>query len=260
MKNPNTEPLVATQELNLSFGSAHILKDVSVSLPHNRTVGLVGESGSGKSTLAKAIVGMNRISSGKLMIAGEDMSHPTPAQRKQLYRQIQYVPQDPYSSLNPRRTIGQTMAEALDPMRANPRKHAKEISEALGAMQLDSQSASRYPHEFSGGQRQRIAIARALIVKPKLIVADEITSALDVSVQAEVIRILQELREDMDYSMLFITHNLAVAQAVCDEVVVMLKGQVVESGATQEVFSRPKEEYTRKLLNSVPGAPGFSLV
>lgn len=254
-------PIVSTGNLSLCFGATQVLHDVSMSVPRGHTVALVGESGSGKSTLAKAIVGMHRISSGRLEVAGQDISRPTRAQQRRLFRQVQYIPQDPYASLNPRRTIGQTLAEAIDPVRANPAAHRQAIAAALETMQLEEQIARRYPHELSGGQRQRVAIARALAVQPQLIVADEITSALDVSVQAEVIGLLTQLREQrQEYSMLFITHNLAVAQQVCDEVVVMLHGRVVESGPIGQVFANPREDYTRILLDSVPGAPGFSLV
>ncbi|TLK51961.1 ABC transporter ATP-binding protein [Glutamicibacter sp. V16R2B1] len=253
-------PIVAAKDLSLGFGAVQVLHEVSIDVPQGRTVALVGESGSGKSTLAKAIVGMHRISSGRLQVAGQDISRPTRSQQRRLFRQVQYIPQDPYASLNPRRTIGQTLAEAIDPVRANPAAHRQAISQALDTMQLEEQIARRYPHELSGGQRQRVAIARALAVQPQLIVADEITSALDVSVQAEVIGLLARLRaQHREQSMLFITHNLAVAQQVCDEVVVMLHGRVVESGPIDEVFGNPRENYTRTLLDSVPGAPGFTL-
>ncbi|WP_029090032.1 ABC transporter ATP-binding protein [Brevibacterium album] len=252
--------VVRARSLDLSFGAHHVLRSIDLDVVRGRVVGLVGESGSGKSTLAKAIVGMHRIDGGALEVVGEDVSRPRRAQRRALHRRIQYVPQDPYSSLNPRRTIGQTLAEAFDPARGTPHSRADAIASALADVQLDPEAASRYPHEFSGGQRQRIAIARALAVAPELIVADEITSALDVSVQAEVVRLLAELRaKGADHSMLFITHNLAVAQAVCDDVVVMRRGQIVETGAIDRVFAAPAQEYTRTLLDSVPGAKGFAL-
>ncbi|ALJ20349.1 ABC transporter ATP-binding protein [Microbacterium sp. No. 7] len=251
--------IVSCRDVQLHFGAAHVLKDVTLGIPVGRTVGLVGESGSGKSTLAKAIVGMNRISSGSLVVAGHDISRLRGRERRRLFREVQYVPQDPYSSLNPRRRVGQTLAEAIDPSRADFRRHREEVERMLEAMWMTASDAGKYPHEFSGGQRQRIAIARALLVQPRLIVADEITSALDVSVQAEVVRLLQELRGRREHSMLFITHNLAVAQEVCDDVVVMLSGRVVETGPVESVFNDPRHEYTRRLLDSVPGAPGFSL-
>ncbi|WP_291799485.1 ABC transporter ATP-binding protein [Brevibacterium sp.] len=252
--------VVRTRALNVSFGSHHVLRDIDLEVERGRVVGLVGESGSGKSTLAKALVGMLRIDSGQLEVVGEDVARPRRAQRHALYRRVQYVPQDPYSSLNPRRTVGQTLAEAFDPRRGSVRSHAAQIARVLAEVQLDPELAGRYPHEFSGGQRQRIAIARALAIGPELIVADEITSALDVSVQAGVVRLLAELREKgADHSMLFITHNLAVAQEVCDDIVVMRHGRIVETGSVDSVFAAPAEEYTRTLLDSIPGAKGFAL-
>lgn len=259
-EHPGRDLVVRARSLDLSFGAHHVLKDVSVDVRRGRVVGLVGESGSGKSTLAKAIVGMNRIDEGELEVVGEDVSRPSRAQRHRLYRRVQYVPQDPYSSLNPRRTIGQTLAEAFEPNRRTARGRTDLIAEVLTRVQLDPSLASRYPHEFSGGQRQRIAIARALAVGPELIVADEITSALDVSVQAEVIRLLADLRlKGADHSMLFITHNLAVAQVVCDDIIVMRHGRIIETGPVDAVFADPADQYTRTLLDSVPGAKGFSL-
>ncbi|WP_246475903.1 ABC transporter ATP-binding protein [Brevibacterium renqingii] len=251
--------IVRARELNLSFGHHHVLKDIDLDIPRGRVVGLVGESGSGKSTLAKALVGMNRISSGSLTVAGTDLARASRRARHALYRRIQYIPQDPYSSLDPRRTIAQTLAEAFAPKSGSPRTYAEAIAAVLESVQLPASAAERYPHEFSGGQRQRIAIARALAVGPELFVADEITSALDVSVQAEIIRLLARLREgDAEHSMVFITHNLAVAQAVCDDIVVMRAGRIVETGELDRVFAAPQAEYTRTLLDSVPGGKGFT--
>ncbi|MCX2746857.1 ATP-binding cassette domain-containing protein [Arthrobacter sp. MI7-26] len=253
------QPAALISSLNVSFGAAHVLKDVSMEIPSQSVVGLVGESGSGKSTLGKTLVGINTPSSGQILIHGEDFTRMHGRRRQELRREVQYIPQDPYSSLSPRRTTGQTLAEALDPVGANPLERQEEISEALLSVKLDPSAADKYPHEFSGGQRQRIAIARALMLKPRLIIADEITSALDVSVQAEIIRLLQGMRETVDSSMLFISHNLAVVQQLCDHVVVMYRGEIVEHGPIGEVYNDPAHHYTRKLLSSVPGAPGFNL-
>jgi ABC-type oligopeptide transport system ATPase subunit len=252
-------PAAQVEDLHVRFGPAHILRGVSMTIPQQSVVGLVGESGSGKSTLGKALVGINKAAGGRMLIAGNDVTHLRGRHRHALRRTLQYVPQDPYSSLSPRRTVGQTLAEALDPAGANPEKHWSTISKALEAVRLDPSSAEKYPHEFSGGQRQRIAIARALALEPKLIIADEITSALDVSVQAEILRLLQGMRSTVDSSMLFISHNLAVVQQLCDFVVVLYRGEVVEQGTIAEVYGNPQAEYTQKLLSSVPGAPGFSL-
>jgi ABC-type oligopeptide transport system ATPase subunit len=253
-------PLAASvRNLDVSFGAAHVLKDVTLAVPGRSVVGLVGESGSGKSTLGKTLVGINKPSSGEIFIGNEDFTRMQGKRRQQMRREVQYIPQDPYSSLSPRRTAGQTLAEALDPHGADPREHRDAIAAALERVKLDSSAATKYPHEFSGGQRQRIAIARALMLEPKLVIADEITSALDVSVQADVIRLLQDIRGTVDSAMLFISHNLAVVQQVCDEVVVMFQGRIVEQGPIDTVYRDPQHDYTRKLLASVPGSPGFAL-
>ncbi len=245
--------------LNVSFGAAHILKDVTMSVPAGTVVGLVGESGSGKSTLGKTLVGINKPTSGEVRIGAEDFTKMHGKRRQQMRREVQYIPQDPYSSLSPRRTSGQTLAEALDPVGANPTEHRDVIATALARVKLDPSAAEKYPHEFSGGQRQRIAIARALMLKPKLVIADEITSALDVSVQAEIIKLLQSMRGTVDSAMLFISHNLAVVQQVCDQVVVMYQGRIVEQGPVDSIYRDPQHDYTRKLLTSVPGSPTFTL-
>jgi ABC-type oligopeptide transport system ATPase subunit len=245
--------------LNVSFGAAHILKDITMSVPAGTVVGLVGESGSGKSTLGKTLVGINKPASGEVWIGAEDFTRMHGKRRQQMRREVQYIPQDPYSSLSPRRTTGQTLAEALDPVGADPTEHRDVIAAALARVKLDPSAAEKYPHEFSGGQRQRIAIARALMLEPKLVIADEITSALDVSVQAEIIKLLQSMRGTVDSAMLFISHNLAVVQQVCDQVVVMYQGRIVEQGPINSVYRNPQHDYTRKLLASVPGSPTFTL-
>jgi len=240
--------------LTVRFGLVTALDDVSVTVPSGHTVGLVGESGSGKSTLARAILGIVPIAGGRVLLDGTDVNGLGRRDRRAFLRRVQLIPQDPYSSLNPRRTVGQTLAEALDPAHARVRRHQAEIEKALTDVALPADAADRYPHEFSGGQRQRIAIARALVTRPEVVIADEITSALDVSVQAEVLALLDRLRHELALTMLFISHNLAVVEQVSDEVVVLHHGHVVESGAVGDVFTRPTAEYTRALLAAVPGA------
>ncbi|MGB3441912.1 MAG: ABC transporter ATP-binding protein [Actinophytocola sp.] len=248
----------SVEDLTVRFGrgagAVTALDDVSVTVPDGHTVGLVGESGSGKSTLARAILGIVPIAGGRVLLDGTDVSGLGRRDRRAFLRRVQLIPQDPYSSLNPRRTVGQTLAEALDPAHARVRRHREEIEKALTDVALPTDAADRYPHEFSGGQRQRIAIARALVTRPEVVIADEITSALDVSVQAEVLALLDRLRHELALTMLFISHNLAVVEQVSDEVVVLHHGQVVESGAVGDVFTRPTAEYTRALLAAVPGA------
>lgn len=257
------ESRLSVQNLNVTLGSGthaiQILDNISFDVPAGTTVGLVGESGSGKSTIAKTIVGINKVSAGEILFNGRDISHAGRVERGELRRQIQMIPQDPYSSLDPRRTIQQTLAEALDPQRARVAPHRARILELLDMVSLGASSAERYPHEFSGGQRQRIAIARALAVRPQLIVADEITSALDLSTQAEVLELFEDLRRELGLTVLFVSHNLAVVKQVSDHVLVLLHGKIVEQGQVDEVFSHPRHPYTMKLLDSVPGRPGFSI-
>jgi peptide/nickel transport system ATP-binding protein len=229
------------------------LDDVSVAVQAGTTLGIVGESGSGKSTLAKTIVGIHRPSGGRILLDGADITAPDRRTRQSLRRRIQLIPQDPYSSLDPRRRIGETLAEAIDPRRAQPRRHNAEISRLLELVALPTATAERYPHEFSGGQRQRIAIARALAVRPELIIADEVTSALDVSTQAEVLSLLEDLKNNLGLTLVFISHNLAVVQRLSDTVLVLLHGRAVERGNAADIFQRPQHDYTRTLLESVPG-------
>ncbi|MBC9936222.1 ABC transporter ATP-binding protein [Leucobacter sp. cx-87] len=254
---------LSVQHLDVTLGSGthaiQILDNISFEVPAGTTVGLVGESGSGKSTIAKTIVGINKVSAGEILFNGRDISHAGRAERGELRRQIQMIPQDPYSSLDPRRTVQQTLAEALDPQRARVTPHRARILELLDMVSLGAASAERYPHEFSGGQRQRIAIARALAVRPQLIVADEITSALDLSTQAEVLELFEGLRRELGLTVLFVSHNLAVVKQVSDHVLVLLHGKIVEQGEANDVFTHPRHPYTTKLLDSVPGRPGFSI-
>ena len=246
-------------DLGHGFGTARVLSGIDVAVQRGSAVGVVGESGSGKSTLAKTIVGIHRPASGSIVFDGTELTGASRRSLQALRRRLQYIPQDPFSSLDPRRTIGQTLAEAIDPVFARLRQHRARIDEALEAVALGADAVDRYPHEFSGGQRQRIAIARALVVNPEVIIADEITSALDVSTQAEILKLLARLRRELGLTMLFISHNLAVVEELCDQVVVLLHGEVVERGATADLFADPREPYTRKLLESVPGGPAFDI-
>jgi peptide/nickel transport system ATP-binding protein len=226
---------------------------VSLKVPRGHSLALVGESGSGKSTLVRCIVGLETPDSGEILLDGENIAGLSRKQMRPYRHLVQMVFQDPYASLNPRHRVGDIIA--LGPIqRGTPKEEAWiEARELMTLVDLQADAVDRYPHEFSGGQRQRIGIARALAMKPDLILADEPVSALDVSVQKQVLDLLDELRQSLGLSMLFITHDLRVAAHVCDDVLVMRHGEIVERGSTAEIFANPRHEYTRQLLDSVPG-------
>ena len=230
------------------------LDDVSFTLHAGRSLGIVGESGSGKSTLARLVMALEAPSAGRVLLDGQDLNTLSPAELRRTRSKVQMVFQDPYGSLDPRRTVGQTVAEPLAVLhgasRSEQRTRAGETLEAVGLRAAD---LAKYPHEFSGGQRQRIAIARALITRPKLIVADEPVSALDVSVQAQVLNLMQDLQDQFGVTYLFISHDLAVVDLVCDEVIVLNQGLIVERGSPDQLFTDPQHPYTRRLLAAVPG-------
>ncbi|MCW4385936.1 ATP-binding cassette domain-containing protein [Salinibacterium sp. SYSU T00001] len=254
-----TDLMLDVRGLDVTFGSTTVLHGVDVTLAKGRTVGVVGESGSGKSTLAKVLVGSVRPSAGHVDVDGVDLVNHEHTSMRRYRRRVQMIPQDPYSSLSPRRTIGQTLAEAINPIRSRVSDHRDLIASWLERVGLTPDMMHRYPHEFSGGQRQRIAIARGLIIDPDFVIADEITSALDVSVQAQILELLAEIKESLGITMMFISHNLAVVQRVSDEVLVLYQGRVVEAGPVEEIYANPQHWYTRRLLDADPGSPGFSL-
>jgi peptide/nickel transport system ATP-binding protein len=236
----------------------HAAKKINLELKRESSLALVGESGSGKSTLARCIIGLESVDSGLIEIDGERISGRTRAELRPFRKHVQMVFQDPYASLNPRQRVGDIIA--LGPM-LNGVSREQAIAEArelLHLVGLKPDAVDRYPHEFSGGQRQRIGIARALAVKPKLIVADEPVSALDVSVQKQVLELLNDLRKSFGLSMLFITHDLRVAATVCEEIAIMQRGEIVERGATAEIFAAPSHSYTRSLFDAVPGREWIS--
>lgn len=257
------DAIVSVRDLSVVFGAGsrrhEALRSVSFDISRGQSLGLVGESGSGKSTLAKTMVGINRIAAGSITIDGRPVGARHAAPREERKRLVQMIPQDPYSSLDPRQTVGQVLAEALDPIGANVRQHRTQILSWLDRVRLPASAAEKYPHEFSGGQRQRIAIARALCVEPRLVIADEITSALDLSVQAEILELLADLRREVEFTMLFISHNLAVVRQVCDDVLVLYLGEALELGPVDEVFHSPRSAYTQKLLAAMPGSPTFRI-
>jgi peptide/nickel transport system ATP-binding protein len=238
------------------FGAKALVQavhDADFTLRKGETLGLVGESGSGKSTLARCVVKLVEPEVGNILFHGEDLRPLSRAAWKPYRKRIQMIFQDPYASLNPRRKVGDIIAEG-PVTHGTPRAEAlARAKDLLRLVQLDPGAMDRYPHEFSGGQRQRIGIARALAMEPELLIADEPVSALDVSVQAQVLDLLAEIRRRLGLTMLFITHDLRVAAQVCDRIAVMQKGAIVEQGPTAEVFGSPRHAYTRQLLESIPG-------
>ncbi|MFF2451723.1 ABC transporter ATP-binding protein [Isoptericola sp. NPDC058082] len=240
--------------LKRTVGQVQAVDGVSLALRRGRTLGLVGESGSGKSTLARVLVGIEKPTRGQVLVDGEDVSTMSRAARRELRRNVQMVFQDPYTSLNPRMSVGEIVAEPFrihrDAVPAGGRRRA--VAELLELVGLDPDHAHRYPHQFSGGQRQRVGIARALAVKPRVLVCDEPVSALDVSVQGQVINLLEDLQDELGLAYLFIAHDLAVVQHIADEVAVMYLGRVVEEGDRPAVYDDAHHPYTRALLSAVP--------
>ena len=227
-------------------GRIEALAGVSLEVAAGRNFGIVGESGSGKSTLARIIMGLEQPDSGTMRVLGQDLAALPPARLRALRPSFQMVFQDPYGSLDPRQTVGKIISEPL--AGATP----EQVREALESVALRAADAQKYPHEFSGGQRQRIAIARALITRPQLIVADEPVSALDVSVQAQVLNLFQDLQAAYGLTYVFISHDLAVVAHMCKEVAVLYRGRIVERGPAALVFARPAHPYTLNLLEAVP--------
>ncbi|QCO18115.1 ABC transporter ATP-binding protein (plasmid) [Azospirillum brasilense] len=227
--------------------------DLSLTIHQGETVGLVGESGSGKSTLGRSIVGLIKPDSGKILFEGVDLLSLSRPAFRPYRRHVQMVFQDPYASLNPRHTVGDIITQGPVAFGEDRHKALDKAKALLKLVGLDASAAERFPHEFSGGQRQRISIARALALEPKLLIADEPVSALDVSVQAQVLDLLEDLRHRLNLSMLFITHDLRIAAQICDTIAVMQKGRIVEIGPAKEVFGNPQHAYTRTLLDAIPG-------
>jgi len=228
--------------------------DVSFTVEAGSTVGLVGESGSGKTTIGRTILKLAAATAGQILFDGRDILPMPESEFRPLRRQIQMIFQDPFGSLNPRMTIFSIVGEALEihfrEMTAADRRDR--VAELLRQVGLQPEMMNRYPHEFSGGQRQRIGIARALAVKPRFIVCDEPVSALDVSVQAQIINLLQDLQEELGLTYLFIAHDLAVIEHISDHVLVMYRGKIVESASAEAIYANPQHEYTRRLLAAIP--------
>ncbi len=258
------DPILTVEGLNktfstgsgMLFGKRRVVKavqDVNFQLYAGETIGIVGESGSGKSTVGRCLVRLLDPDSGRVMVDGADIAHMSGAELRDQRRKLQMIFQDPFSSLNPRARVSRILTEGLiayGTPKPEARARARELLDLVG---LDASALRRFPHEFSGGQRQRIGIARALALDPRIIIADEAVSALDVSIQAQVLDLLADLKTRLDLSMLFITHDLRVAARVCDRIIVMQKGRIVEAGPAGKVLHNPDNEYTQSLLDAIPG-------
>jgi peptide/nickel transport system ATP-binding protein len=251
-------PLIEVRNLKKYFGSGtrpvRAVDDVSFAIRPGETLGLVGESGSGKSTIGRTVLRLIERTDGQVLYRGDDLAGLSSERMRKMRSKLQIIFQDPYASLNPKMRISAILGEALATHGLHPGKAARErrIAELLETVGLRAEHANRFPHEFSGGQRQRIGVARALAVEPEFIVADEPLSALDVSIQSQVINLLADLRERLSLTMLFISHDLDVVEYLCDRVVVLYLGKVMEVASTAELYARPMHPYTRALLAASP--------
>lgn len=249
----NADAILSIRQLHASYGDTEILHDVNLDIAPGACVALVGESGSGKTTLAKAIAGLHHQRTGTIVFKGRELDAAARSRTPETRRLIQYIFQNPYASLSPRRTIGSIIAQPLRLLTdLDKRQRHIHIAEALERVSLRPELVDRYPDELSGGERQRVAIARALAVNPEVVLCDEVTSALDVSVQALVLTMLRNLQRELGLSLLFTTHNLAVVTTIADEVIVLQEGHVVERGPVDQVLSAPRHPYTRSLIGDSP--------
>ncbi|WP_210471385.1 ABC transporter ATP-binding protein [Sporosarcina sp. 6E9] len=226
---------------------------VSFEIQPGETYGLVGESGCGKTTTGRAVIGLNKVTSGEILFEGKDLAKLSGKEKRLHTRDIQMIFQDPYSSLNVRKRVLDIVAEPLRNFeRLSPAEEKQRVQALIERVGLNPESIYRYPHQFSGGQRQRIGIARALTLNPKLIVADEPVSALDVSVQAQVLNFMQDIQKEFNLSYLFISHDLGVIQHLCDRIGIMYRGRLVEEGLADEIYNNPKHLYTKRLISAIP--------
>jgi oligopeptide transport system ATP-binding protein len=247
-------PLTRGIVIKRQVGAVQAVDGVNLQLRRGETLGIVGESGCGKSTLARLLVGLERPTSGSILVQGKDMLGVHGGELRRARRNLQLVMQDPYTSLNPRMTVGDIIGEPFDihPDVAPRNQRRRRVQELLDLVGLNPDHINRYPHQFSGGQRQRIGIARALALRPEIILCDEPVSALDVSIQAQVINLLEKLQTEMGLSYIFIAHDLSVVRHIADRVAVMYLGKIVEIGTDVEIYERPTHPYTQALLSAVP--------
>jgi peptide/nickel transport system ATP-binding protein len=245
--------ILTVRDLDTFYGSRQILFKVSMALRPHECLALVGESGSGKTTLARSIIGLATNWHGEISYSGRPLATKARSRPAAVRRELQYIFQSPYTSLNPRRSVGESIATPLQHFFGLKGRKARERVEwALESVSLPGRYASRYPDQLSGGERQRVAIARALVCEPKILICDEITSALDVSVQASIVRLLEKLQEEHGLALLFVTHNLALVRSIADRVIVMNQGRIVEAGECDEVLDSPQDNYTKALLADTP--------
>jgi oligopeptide transport system ATP-binding protein len=251
-------PLLECRDVHVTYGKGshalHAVKGVSLDVERGEIVGLVGESGCGKSSLGRAAIGLIPMASGSIAFDGFAVDGASKSEQKKIRRNMQMIFQDPYGSLNPRLQIGSALMDVMEvhSIGSSRQERLDRAVELLKAVDLPASAIGRYPHEFSGGQRQRICIARALTLEPSLVIADEPVSALDVSVQAEILDVLESLRQERQLAFLFISHDLAVVRNLCDRVAVMYHGELVEMGRAVDVIDHPTHAYTKKLLDAVP--------
>jgi ABC-type glutathione transport system ATPase component len=252
VENLVREYTLPREKLLQAPGKVHALNGVSFTIEAGRSLGVVGESGSGKSTLARLVMALDTPTSGTVRMLGRDL-HALPREElRRARRDFQMVFQDPYGSLDPRQTVARVISEPLSAQGASRDEQHQRASEVIRAVGLRSTDLDKYPHEFSGGQRQRIAIARALVTRPRLIVADEPVSALDVSVQAQVLNLMRDLQAEYGITYMLISHDLAVVHHLCDDVAVLWQGRIVEQGPPERLFTAAEHPYTRALLQAVP--------
>jgi peptide/nickel transport system ATP-binding protein len=246
-------PVLTLRDVVARYGSTPVLSDISFEVMPESCLAVVGESGSGKTTLARCIVGLHENWSGEMTFAGSALVQGARKRPKELLKRVQYIFQNPYTSLNPRKTIGQIVSQPLEHFFDLPHaERSRRVQKVLEDVSLGADFFNRYPDQLSGGERQRVAIARALVVEPELLVCDEVTSALDVSVQAIIVELLRRLQKEHQLAMVFITHNLALVRSIAQDAVVLCEGRVVEAGTVEEVLEHPKEAYTIRLMEDVP--------
>lgn len=258
---PSTgNPVLKVKKLTVSFGNFKAVDSVSFEINRGETIGLVGESGCGKTTLGRSVLRLIEPTDGKIIFEGNDITNLTEKDIRSSRKRMQIIFQDPYSSLNPRIRIGNALNEVLQiHSKLDNRQRKQKVTDLLVRVGLMESHYDRYPHEFSGGQRQRIVIARALILEPSFVICDESVSALDVSVQAQVLNLLNELKADFGFAALFISHDLSVVRYISDRILVMKQGRIVESGESEKVYNNPGHPYTRQLLDAIPGISSKSV-